>query len=65
MEEMVTLFLPFFFLIPYLRPPKECITYIKGKNERNNYKKRQNLRKKNYFCIQNPMIRDVKYAGKY
>ena len=31
MEEMVTLFLPFFVFIPYLRPPNECITYIKGR----------------------------------
>ena len=28
MEEMVTLFLPFFIFIPYLRPPNESITYI-------------------------------------
>jgi hypothetical protein len=31
MEEMVTLFLPFFIFIPYLRPPNESITYIKGR----------------------------------
>ena len=58
MEEMVALFLPFCIFISYLRL-LDGVYYVlkRKKNERNNNNKRRYLRKKNYFCILNPMIR--------